>query len=59
MIETRAYGAISADRPLQPMSIDRRLVGPHDVLHISFCGEDAKRLGADEVVVSKKPYGDG
>lgn len=34
-----AYGALAADKPLQPMTIERRLPGPHDVqIDIAFCG---------------------
>lgn len=35
----RAYGATAADRPLEPMAIDRRRPGPHDVdIAIAYCG---------------------
>jgi alcohol dehydrogenase (NADP+) len=27
-----AYGAVSATRPLEPMTVERRDLGPHDVL---------------------------
>jgi uncharacterized zinc-type alcohol dehydrogenase-like protein len=34
-----AYGANAADKPLEPMQIERRAPGPHDVeIEISFCG---------------------
>src|SRR5512132_2191545 len=36
---TRAYAATSATTDLQPFSIKRRAVGPHDVhLQILYCG---------------------
>ena len=36
---THAYGALAADRPLEPMTIDRRAPGPRDVeLDIAYCG---------------------
>jgi uncharacterized zinc-type alcohol dehydrogenase-like protein len=39
MIKINAYGALAADKPLQPMTIERRLPGPHDVqIDIAFCG---------------------
>jgi uncharacterized zinc-type alcohol dehydrogenase-like protein len=35
----RAYGAISCDNPLEPMIIERRQSGAHDVeIEIAFCG---------------------
>lgn len=38
-MSTRAYGAHAADRPLEPMQIDRREPGPRDVqVEIAFCG---------------------
>ena len=38
-IPTRAYGAHAADRPLEPIAIERRAPGPHDVqIEIAFCG---------------------
>jgi uncharacterized zinc-type alcohol dehydrogenase-like protein len=38
-MKTRAYAAVSADRPLQPWSFERREVGPHDVLiDVAYCG---------------------
>jgi uncharacterized zinc-type alcohol dehydrogenase-like protein len=38
-METKAYGATAGDKPLQPMNIERREVGPHDVqIDIAFCG---------------------
>src|SRR5688572_23311664 len=34
-----AYGTHAADKPLEPMTIERRAVGPHDVLlDIAYCG---------------------
>ncbi|HYJ30718.1 MAG TPA: NAD(P)-dependent alcohol dehydrogenase [Allosphingosinicella sp.] len=34
-----AYGAYSADKPLEPMAIERRAPGPRDVeIEIAFCG---------------------
>ena len=39
MLTASAYGAISPTQPLGPLTIDRRAVGPHDVLiDIKFCG---------------------
>jgi uncharacterized zinc-type alcohol dehydrogenase-like protein len=39
MYQTKAYAAKSAVSPLAPFEIDRRAVGPHDVLiDIRFCG---------------------
>jgi alcohol dehydrogenase (NADP+) len=39
MTKIKAYGARAADQPLQPMTIERRAPGPHDVLiDIAFCG---------------------
>ncbi len=36
---TKAYGAHSADRPLEPMDIQRRAPGPRDVqIDIAWCG---------------------
>ena len=36
---TKAYGALRADQPLEPLAIERRAPGPHDVLiDISYCG---------------------
>ncbi|MGZ8997443.1 MAG: NAD(P)-dependent alcohol dehydrogenase [Allosphingosinicella sp.] len=36
---TRAYGAYAADKPLEPMAIERRQPGPRDVqIEIAFCG---------------------
>jgi alcohol dehydrogenase (NADP+) len=38
-ISTRAYGATSATSPLGPLHIQRRAVGPHDVLlDVLYCG---------------------
>ena len=38
-MKTRAYGTTAADRPLEPLSIDRREVGPEDVLiDVLFAG---------------------
>jgi alcohol dehydrogenase (NADP+) len=35
----KAFGAYAGDKPLEPMDISRRLVGPHDVgIEIAFCG---------------------
>lgn len=35
----KAYGAHAADKPLQPLDIQRRVPGPHDVqINIAFCG---------------------
>lgn len=34
-----AYGAFAADRPLEPMTIERRETGPRDIaIDIAFCG---------------------
>jgi uncharacterized zinc-type alcohol dehydrogenase-like protein len=39
MLTVNAYGATSASDPLAPMTIERRDVGPHDVLiDIKYCG---------------------
>ncbi len=36
---TKAYGAHAADKPLEPMTIERRQPGPHDVqIDIAYCG---------------------
>jgi alcohol dehydrogenase (NADP+) len=36
---TRAYGALAADKKLEPMEIERRAPGPNDVaIEIAFCG---------------------
>jgi uncharacterized zinc-type alcohol dehydrogenase-like protein len=36
---TKAYGARAADKPLEPMDIQRREPGPHDVqIEIQYCG---------------------
>ena len=36
---TKAFGAYAADRPLEPMDIERRPPGPHDVqIEIAYCG---------------------
>jgi alcohol dehydrogenase (NADP+) len=38
-LTTPAYGAVSAQAPLAPLSIERRNPGPHDVLiDILYCG---------------------
>jgi uncharacterized zinc-type alcohol dehydrogenase-like protein len=38
-MRTNAYGAQSADKPLEPMAIERRTPGPHDVqIDIAYCG---------------------
>lgn len=35
----KAFGAYAGDKPLEPMNINRRSVGPHDVgIKIAFCG---------------------
>ena len=35
----KAYGATAGDRPLEPLDITRRAVGPHDVrIDIAYCG---------------------
>ena len=35
----KAYGAFAADKPLEPMNIERRAVGPNDVqVEIAYCG---------------------
>jgi uncharacterized zinc-type alcohol dehydrogenase-like protein len=35
----QAYGAYAADKPLEPIAIERRAPGPHDVqIDIAFCG---------------------
>ncbi|HZW19331.1 MAG TPA: NAD(P)-dependent alcohol dehydrogenase [Luteimonas sp.] len=36
---TKAYGAHAADKPLEPLDIERRAPGPHDVqIDIAYCG---------------------
>ena len=36
---TKAYGAYAADKPLEPIAIERREPGPHDVqIEIAYCG---------------------
>ena len=36
---TKAYGAHAADKPLEPIDIQRRAPGPHDVqIDIAYCG---------------------
>lgn len=36
---TKAYGAYAGDKPLEPMDIERRQPGPHDVqVEIAYCG---------------------
>src|SRR3982751_1403139 len=38
-MSTHAYGANAADQPLQPMQIERRAPGAHDVqIDIAYCG---------------------
>jgi uncharacterized zinc-type alcohol dehydrogenase-like protein len=38
-METKAYGALAGDKPLEPLNIARREPGPHDVqIDIAFCG---------------------
>jgi alcohol dehydrogenase (NADP+) len=39
VLTVKAYAATSATEPLSPATIDRRDVGPHDVLiEIRYCG---------------------
>ncbi|MEO7430792.1 MAG: NAD(P)-dependent alcohol dehydrogenase [Dokdonella sp.] len=36
---TKAYGAHAADKPLEPLDVERRNPGPHDVqIDIAYCG---------------------
>ena len=36
---TKAYGALASDKPLEPLDIQRRQPGPHDVqIDIAYCG---------------------
>jgi uncharacterized zinc-type alcohol dehydrogenase-like protein len=36
---TKAYAALAADKPFEPIDIERRAPGPHDVqIDIAFCG---------------------
>jgi len=38
-METKAYGALAGDKPLESLNIERREPGPHDVqIDIAFCG---------------------
>lgn len=38
-MSTKAYGAYAADKPLEPIAIERRPVGAHDVaIAIDYCG---------------------
>jgi alcohol dehydrogenase (NADP+) len=38
-MKVKAFGAVAADKPVEPMAITRRAVGPHDVqIEIAFCG---------------------
>ena len=38
-MSTKAYGAHAADKPLQPLDIERRAPGPQDVqIEIAYCG---------------------
>jgi uncharacterized zinc-type alcohol dehydrogenase-like protein len=38
-MRTKAYGALAAGKPLEPMIIERRAPGPHDVqIDITYCG---------------------
>jgi uncharacterized zinc-type alcohol dehydrogenase-like protein len=38
-VVTKAYGAFAADRPLEPINIERRQPDPHDVqIEIAYCG---------------------
>jgi uncharacterized zinc-type alcohol dehydrogenase-like protein len=35
----KAYGALAGDKPLEPLDIQRRVPGPHDVqIEIAYCG---------------------
>src|SRR5688572_20513060 len=35
----KAYGAVAGDKPLEPLDIQRRAPGPHDVqIEIAYCG---------------------
>jgi uncharacterized zinc-type alcohol dehydrogenase-like protein len=35
----KAYGAYAGDKPLEPMSMERRNAGPHDVqIDMFYCG---------------------
>ncbi|HLY88060.1 MAG TPA: alcohol dehydrogenase catalytic domain-containing protein, partial [Acetobacteraceae bacterium] len=39
LMATNAYGAHAADTPLEPIMIERRAPGPHDVqIEIAYCG---------------------
>ena len=39
MQNTKAYGAYAADKPLEPLNIERRQAGPRDVqIEIAYCG---------------------
>ncbi|HYJ85522.1 MAG TPA: NAD(P)-dependent alcohol dehydrogenase [Pyrinomonadaceae bacterium] len=39
MQNTKAFGAYAADKPLEPMDIERRQTGPRDVqIEIAYCG---------------------
>jgi uncharacterized zinc-type alcohol dehydrogenase-like protein len=38
-MHSKAYGSHASDKPLEPMEIERRAPGPHDVqIEIAFCG---------------------
>jgi uncharacterized zinc-type alcohol dehydrogenase-like protein len=38
-MNTKAYGALASDKPLEPLDIQRRQPGPHDVqIDIAYCG---------------------
>ena len=38
-MKTKAYGALASDKPLEPLDIERRQPGPHDVqIDIAYCG---------------------
>lgn len=38
-MQTKAYGALAGDKPLEPLVIQRRAPGPHDVqIDIVYCG---------------------
>lgn len=50
-ITVKAYGAVSATAPLEPMTIERRDVGPHDVLididYAGICHSDIHTIRGD------------
>ncbi|HEV2539212.1 MAG TPA: NAD(P)-dependent alcohol dehydrogenase [Frateuria sp.] len=38
-MNTKAYGALASDKPLEPLDVQRRQPGPHDVqIDIAYCG---------------------